>query len=665
MHDTAPEPAADGQPWTSLSFRQAAWALVVAVGLLVAANLFILRYDLEGGRSYGISDVPPAVPWFLLLVILLGSAALRRVSSRLSLNNRQALLVFGFLALAIPLSGFMGVRSLLPHLSLLQYYAAPDNEFSRIADHIPDHLMPKDASVIIPAYEGSESGQVMWGAWLGPVAMWGLLMLVLGLGTLCWITLLRHYWNRTEHLSYPMLEMPRQFVGAGVYAHHSVPFLRDPLMWVGFALAVIFHLGDILKYFNPAIPAVPARTDLAPLLTEGPLRHLLPLRFYISPLTIGAAYLVPQQVLFSVWAIYLLYKVAALIGGSMGIEARGAFPFYQEQATGGYVAYGLLLVWGAREHLAKLWRMALRPRGAGETYPLTPTVALAGVAGSAVFVLGWCYINQFTLKLAAPYFLILLLYVTVQARIRAETGVPLQWDYPFGTQKTIFRHVLGTEGIMSVGGEKGLVMLSYYSWLARYNFLGHTAAYEIDDMTLWEEQHIDAGKAASFMVVALVLGIALGFAIHLKAYYDWGASLLQGGALYGGANTMVARAEYLDLSAQLLAPAAADATRTKYIALGFVLVPVLVFVRRAFLRFPFHPLGFLLATCYGPTPYYWSSFFLAWIAKTLVLQIGGAGTYRRLVPLFLGVVLGSAMAYDVVWMIVRALLPEGMVRGYV
>ena len=83
------------------------------------------------------------------------------------------------------------------------------------------------------------------------------------------------------------------------------------------------------------------------------------------------------------------------------------------------------------------------------------------------------------------------------------------------------------------------------------------------------------------------------------------------------------------------------------------------------MRFPFHPLGFLIATCYGPTPYYWSNFLLAWIAKTLILKLGGAGTYRRLVPLFLGMVLGSAMAYDVIWMTIRALLPEGMVRGYV
>ncbi len=665
MQDIPSHDTATGEDRGPLSSRQAACAFLVALLLLAAVNLFILRYDLEGGRSYGLRDVPPAVPWFTLLLLLLLSTAARRTLPRLALDHRQVLLVFGFLALAIPISGFMGVRSLLPHLSLLPYYAGPENEFARIADHIPDRLMPKDMAVIIPAYEGSEDETVMWAQWLGPAALWGTFMLVLGLTTLCWISLFRRYWNRTEHLSYPMLELPRQLLGVGVYGHRGGGFLRDPLMWIGFAAAVLFHAGDILKYFNPSIPAVPARIDLAPFLTEGPLRHMLPLRFYISPLTIGAAYLVPQHVLFSVWAIYLLYKIVALIGGMFGLQAGNAFPFYQEQATGGYIAYGLLLIWGARRHIAKLWKMARQTGHGTETYPLTPPLAIFGAIAGMLFVLLWCCANEFALRLAVPYFVILLLYVTVQARIRAETGIPVAWDYPFGTQKTIFDRVLGTKGIVALGGEKGLVMLSFYSWLARYNYLGHTAAYETDSITLWEDRAIGSRRVLWFLTLALILGIVMGFSVHLKAYYGWGASLLQGGALYGGANTQVARGEYLNLSDQLISEQPADATRTKYIALGLVLVPLLAFVRKTFLRFPFHPLGFLMATAYGPTPYYWSNFMLAWIAKSLILKLGGAGSYRRLVPLFLGMVLGSAMAYDVIWMTIRALLPEGMVRGYV
>ena len=355
-HDTAPAPA--------LTPRGAAVALAVALGLLVLVNLFIRRYDLEGGQSYGVQGVPPAVPWFVLLVLMLASAAARRLSPRLALSRPQLLLIFGFLALAIPISSFMGVRSLLPHLSLLPYYAGPDNEFARIADHIPDWLMPKDLQVLIPAYEGSETGAVLWGPWLGPVLLWGGFMLLLGLTTLCLVVLVRHHWNVGEHLSYPMLELPRELVGLRHRGRRSA--LTDPLLWVGFGTAFLIQTGNIVKYFVPSLPAAPLRTDLAPFLTEEPLRFLLPLRFYIDPVTIGAGYLVPQDLLLSIWTIYLLYKLGGMGAGMLGLR-DATFPYFQEQATGGYVAYGLLLVFAARGQIARLARLAARgERSRGE-----------------------------------------------------------------------------------------------------------------------------------------------------------------------------------------------------------------------------------------------------------------------------------------------------------
>lgn len=646
----------------ALSARGAGWALAVGLGLLVLVNLFIRRYDLEGGRSYGVQGVPPAVAWFLLLALILAAGAARRLSPRLALSRAQLLLVFGFLALAIPISSFMGVRSLLPHLSLLPYYAAPDNEFARLADHIPDWLMPKDLAVLTPAYEGSESGAVPWGAWLGPVLLWGGFLLVLGLTTLCIIVLVRHHWNADEHLSYPLLELPRELVGLRPHGQRSL--LTDPLMWVGFGVAFLIQTGNIVKYFVPSLPAVPLKTDLAPFLTEEPLRFLLPLRFYIDPVTIGAGYLVPQDLLLSIWSLYLVYKFLGMGGGMLGLR-DASFPYFQEQSTGGYVAYGLLLLFAARGQLARMARLALRGESSREAYPLSPAWAVWGALGGLGLLLLWCVVNQFALKLAAPYLVILMLYTLVQARLRAETGVPLGWAYPFGTQKTIFNQVLGTRGITALGGEQGLVMLSFYSWLARYNFLGETASFQTDNLTLWESLGIRPRQTNTFLLTALVAGIALGFFIHLSAYYRFGAALLQGGDLYGGANTMVARGEYLGLSAQLANPAPPDALRLKYMVAGFLLTPALALLRRGFLRFPFHPLGFLLATSYGPTPYYWSSMLLAWAAKVLILRVGGARQYWRGLPFFLGLVLGSSLTYDIGWMVVRALLPEGMVTDYV
>ncbi len=652
----------DEESSRALTFGQIVAAVSVAMVLLVIVNLFILRYDLEGGVSYGVDSVPPAIPWFLLVVLLLCGSVARRLGIRARLSHRQLLLIFGFLALALPISGNMGVRSVLPHLSLLPYFAAPDNEFSRIAGHIPDFLMPKNMDVIVPAYEGADDGAVMWRPWLGPVALWGMFMLGLALIVLCMICLLRWHWNHAEHLTYPMLELPRQIVSISHKGHRSV--LADPLLWIGFSCAFFFHAGNIAKVFNPQIPAIPAMTDLAPFLTEGPLRHLIPLRFGIDPLTMGAAYLIPQDILFSIWATYLLYKVAALLGGIGGLRTGYAFPFYQEQSTGGYIAYGLILLFVGRGHIARIWKMAISGEKSRETYPLSPAVAMFGLLGGLILLGLWCYFAQFNLRVAAPYFGVVLLYTLVMARIRAETGIPLGFPYPWHTQKLIFDQILGTKGIMRLGGEQGLVMLSFYSWLGRYNYIGEMAGFEIDNITLWESIRFNARQTWGLIVSALVVGLAAGFIIHLKAYYHFGASLLQGASMYGGAQTAVARGEYIGLSGQLLSPNPPDVTRTWYMLIGFCITPVLVLLRKQFLRFPFHPIGFLMATCYGPTPYYWGNFLLTWVMKAGILRVGGAGLYRQCVAFFLGLIVGSALLNGVVWMIIRALFfPEGIAGG--
>ena len=75
---------------------------------------------------------------------------------------------------------------------------------------------------------------------------------------------------------------------------------------------------------------------------------------------------------------------------------------------------------------------------------------------------------------------------------------------------------------------------------------------------------------------------------------------------------------------------------------------LLATVRLTFLRFPFHPLGYVLAT----TPlmaYAWASIFLAWLIRLIGLHLGGVRAIRtHLQPYMLGLILGSVLSL-VVW----------------
>ena len=75
---------------------------------------------------------------------------------------------------------------------------------------------------------------------------------------------------------------------------------------------------------------------------------------------------------------------------------------------------------------------------------------------------------------------------------------------------------------------------------------------------------------------------------------------------------------------------------------------LLAVARLTFLSFPFHPLGYVLAT----TPlmaYAWGSILVAWLIRLVGLRIGGVRTIRNhLQPYMLGLILGSVLAL-LVW----------------
>jgi hypothetical protein len=69
---------------------------------------------------------------------------------------------------------------------------------------------------------------------------------------------------------------------------------------------------------------------------------------------------------------------------------------------------------------------------------------------------------------------------------------------------------------------------------------------------------------------------------------------------------------------------------------------------------PLHPVGLLLADTWfiGCA---WMSILLGWFLKSMIVTYGGAQTYRRLRPLFLGLILGEVLS-AVIWALVPVVL---------
>ncbi len=67
---------------------------------------------------------------------------------------------------------------------------------------------------------------------------------------------------------------------------------------------------------------------------------------------------------------------------------------------------------------------------------------------------------------------------------------------------------------------------------------------------------------------------------------------------------------------------------------------VLRVLHQRFLGFPFHPVGYAVA-CGWMMGGIWFSIFVAWLIKWAILKFGGIQLYRRMVPFFIGIILGQ------------------------
>ena len=76
-------------------------------------------------------------------------------------------------------------------------------------------------------------------------------------------------------------------------------------------------------------------------------------------------------------------------------------------------------------------------------------------------------------------------------------------------------------------------------------------------------------------------------------------------------------------------------------AVGFGLSLLMMAMRSRFLWWPLHPVGYALSTSGWIINYLWFSFFVTWFLKLCVMKTGGVRAYRRLMPLFIGFVVGE------------------------
>ena len=74
---------------------------------------------------------------------------------------------------------------------------------------------------------------------------------------------------------------------------------------------------------------------------------------------------------------------------------------------------------------------------------------------------------------------------------------------------------------------------------------------------------------------------------------------------------------------------------------GFLFTLFLMFMRRRFIWWSFHPAGYALSMHIAGIDYIWSCLIISFSAKWALTRYGGLKSYRKAIPFFIGLVLGE------------------------
>lgn len=577
----------------------------------------------------------PVVVLFLLVLLNL---LVRRLARRFALSQAELLLLYGMVCMGTCAAGIGFVQFLVNQMASPFYYAAKNPQWeSLLWPHIPSWLVPHDPDVLAPFFRGNASlyQAPILAEWAIPVLAWSAFIFAVFWTLLCILTLLRRQWIEEERLTFPLVVLPLEMTG------ERGGFWQNRWMWAGFLAAGAAESVNFIHFLYPAFPSLPIKpvgpNMLDQSLTTFPWNQMGMFRLAFYPFAIGIAYLLPLDMSFSCWFFYLCVKAAymasAMLGFSEGGEGGAAnrAPYIAEQSVGAFLALALLSVWMARRALGRAWQEVKRPTGADRQELMPFRLAFVGGAVGLLFLAGFLWAAGLPAWIAALFLLLYLCFAVTLARIVSEAGA----GWAFGPNWTPNALTTDIVGANALSPRAVTILHGFTTWMSS----------DLRDNPMPQQaQCLKTGQTAAIaprrflgpLVWASLFGVLCAFWAHLHVYYAYGAASTKVRPWLQS----VAVAPFREATALLTTPTPPDTVGLLAASGGAAFLLLLAALRQRLSWWPLHPLGYALATT-SSLDYMWFPFFLAWIAKGLTLRYGGIQQYRRLLPFFLGLILGD------------------------
>jgi len=609
-----------GTETTSLLLPLAIGTVLILINAYWIALVSGIHHSLN--PAYASLFIAPIVNLFFLVLL---NTLLKQFRPQLALNRAQLLIVYQMLVMLCLVSGHNPMDFILGILAHPFWFATFENEYAALFHrYIPSWFTIQDKSALSGFFAGNSSLYTAQhlSAWIGPALLWSFVTFVLFFILMCFNSIQRLQWSERERLSYPIAQLPIEMT--------TPRFFSRRLLWLGFGICAAVELLNGLHFLYPFIPGVPLKIpDFgAKIFTSKPWSAIgwLPLFFY--PWVIGLTFFVPLELSFSVWFFFLFTKFQLILGSIGGWKSLPGFPYYNQQGIGAWLTLGILVLWASRKHLKTVFTLALKPP-TSTNEPFQYRTALLGILiGTVILVIIFQQAGMSVGILLA----FLCLYVLMSVAItyaRAAVGVPYHeviWTHP----QLMLVSVLGSRRI-------GVANLTLFSFLYPYvrDNVSHPMPSQLEGFKIAERARLSQKKMAIAMIVALLVATPVSFWAYLHLMYQHGAVQSEGYIIGIGIETF----ERL-LLPWLQQPHAPDSIGLSFTGFASLFTLGLMFLRRQFIWFPFHPAGYALGLSAGMV-WVWSAVCVGWFIKAVLLKFGGLRTYRKAAPFFVGVILGD------------------------
>lgn len=606
--------------------------LPLALVLIVLNAYWVLRAERVGAGPYFSTISLFANVLFLLTVLIVCNALLRRLAPHAALTQAELLTVYAMLSVGGAIAGQDFGGALLPMLAHPARFGTPANGWlERFGQHLPAALTVRDPEALTGFYQGHSSlyRPENYGPWVGPVLLWSLFVAVLFWTMMCLNTLVRQGWQERERLPFPIVEMPIQMTDA------AGTLWRNRLFWIGFALVSAVEIVNGLHSLYPSLPEINLQhVDVSTqgIFTTHPFNAVGFTCYSFYPFAIGLGYLLPLDLTFSCWFFYLTWKAQMIVSKVMAWDVTPDFPFVREQAFGGYLAILGFLLYNGRHYFREMGRRIL-----GEPADVDDSGEAMGYRSAAIgFAAGFAALVAFfwwagmSPMLAVAAFLIYFALALSVTRIRAELGPPVH-DLHFSGPDHMLTRSFGTPAFTA----KDLTLLNFFYWFNRA-YRSHPMPLGIEGLKAAKD--VRASQRGMFFALTLA-GAFAGLAtlwVYLHISYDFGA-----GARMRGGQGFAAEA-YNRLNGWLSQPQPPNGVANGAVGVGLAFCSAMMLARIKFPWWPFHPIGYAISGSWSMN-LVWMPLLFAWIVKGAILRYGGVRLYRQAMPFFLGIILGQCL----------------------